>query len=246
MPYLNTLAVRYTYDARTRFRRYSHIPTQTSQHGAIAPVGMERNLDCWGEKTSDARDADRRHKQKRSRQDEAETSSSSSSSSSCSDRKRKKERKKEHKQEKGKGKKEKKEKKEEKAKKAKKAKREKKEKKARKERKAHDRTDSDGRDNDTQLPPTVYAPPPPDVAEEVPPPPPASCSMPGAMRPEQAEAERVAGQLIVKVWDPSLGVERSVRANGEVVEQCVSAACLSRSPARARARPEPTHRNPCD
>ena len=207
---------------------------------------LERNLDCWGERTSDARDADHRRKQKRSRQDEAETSSSSSSSSSCSDRERKKERKKAHKQEKGKGKKEKK-----KEKKAKKAKKAKKDKKARKERKADVRTgkdvraNADGRDNDTQLP-TVYAPPPPDVAEEVPLPTPASCSLPGAMRPEQAEAERVAGQRIVKVWDPSLGVERSVRANGEVVEQCVSAACLSRSPARARARPEPTQRNPCD
>ena len=191
---------------------------------------LERNLDCWGEKTSDH--ADRRHKQKRRRQDENETSSSSSSSSSSSDRKRQKRKRKKEKKEKKKAK---------KGKKEKKAKRE----KARKERKADDRADADGRDNNTQLP-TVYAPPPPDVAEEVPPPPPASCSLPGAMRPEQAEAERVAGQRIVKVWDPSLGVERSVRANGEVVEQCVSAACLSRCPARARARPEPTHRNPCD
>ena len=203
---------------------------------------LERNLDCWGEKTSDH--ADRRHKQKRSRQDEAESSSGSSSSSSSSDRKRKKERKKEHKQEKGKGKKEKKEKKTKREKREKREKKGKKEKKARKERKADDFS-SHAQETNTQLP-TVYAPPPPDVAEEVPPPTPASCSLPGAMRPEQAEAERLAGQRIVKVWDPSLGVERSVRANGEVVEQCVGAACLSRSPARARARPEPTHRNPCD
>ena len=179
---------------------------------------LERNLDCWGEKTSDR--ADRRHKQKRRRQDEAETSSSSSSSSSSSDRKRQKRKRKKEKKEKKKAK---------KGKKEKKAKKE----KARKDRKADDRADADSRD--TQLP-TVYAPPPPDVAEEVPLPTPASCSLPGAMRPQQAEAERVAGQRIVKVWDPSLGVERSVRANGEVVEQCVSAACLSRSPARARVK----------
>ena len=192
-------------------------------------VVLQRNLDCWGETTSavnsDTRpDADRHRQkhQKRSRRDEDETSSSSSSSSSGRER-RKRERKKERKQEKRKAKKEKREKKE---------KTEKKEKKARKERKAEDR------ENDThrQLP-TVYAPPPPDVvAEEAPPATPESCSLPGAKRPEQAEAERVAGQRIVTVWDPSLGIERSVRANGEVVEQCARASCLSRRPARARAR----------
>lgn len=189
---------------------------------------FQRNLDCWGETTSavnsDTRpDADRHRQkhQKRSRRDEDETSSSSSSSSSGRER-RKRERKKERKQEKRKAKKEKREKKE---------KTEKKEKKARKERKAEDR------ENDThrQLP-TVYAPPPPEVAEEAPPATPESCSLPGAKRPEQAEAERVAGQRIVTVWDPSLGIERSVRANGEVVEQCARASCLSRRPARARAR----------
>ena len=191
-------------------------------------VVLQRNLDCWGETTSavnsDTRpDADRHRQkhQKRSRRDEDETSSSSSSSSSGRER-RKRERKKERKQEKRKAKKEKREKKE---------KTEKKEKKARKERKAEDR------ENDThrQLP-TVYAPPPPEVAEEAPPATPESCSLPGAKRPEQAEAERVAGQRIVTVWDPSLGIERSVRANGEVVEQCARASCLSRRPARARAR----------
>jgi hypothetical protein len=189
---------------------------------------VQRNLDCWGDKTSavtsDTRpDADRHRQkhQKRSRRDEAETSSGSSSSSSTVRERRKRERKKERKQEK---------------RKAKKEKKEKKEQKARKERKAGGHVD--GRENDThrQLP-TVYAPPPPDVAAEAPPPTPEPCSLPGAKRPEQAEAERVAGQRVVKVWDPSLGVERSVRANGEVVEQCVRAACLmSRRPARARAR----------
>ena len=119
--------------------------------------------------------------------------------------------------------------------KAKKEKKEKKEKKVRKERRADGHVDDRESDTHRQLP-TVYAPPPPDVAEEVPPPTPAACSLPGAKRPEQAEAERVAGQRIVKVWDPSLGIERSVRANGEVIEQCVRAACFSRRPARARAR----------
>ena len=44
----------------------------------------------------------------------------------------------------------------------------------------------------------------------------------GAQRPEEAASERERLQKIHKVFDPSLGVERYVRASGEVVEQCVS------------------------
>ena len=44
----------------------------------------------------------------------------------------------------------------------------------------------------------------------------------GAQRPEDAQAEYERSQRIFTVFDPSLGVERQVRASGEVVEQCVS------------------------
>lgn len=44
----------------------------------------------------------------------------------------------------------------------------------------------------------------------------------GAQRPEDAAAEAERGQRIATCWDASLGVYRSVRENGEVVEQCVS------------------------
>ena len=44
----------------------------------------------------------------------------------------------------------------------------------------------------------------------------------GAMRPEQAEAERAAMQETRRVFDPHLGVERLVRLSGEVVEESVS------------------------
>jgi len=88
--------------------------------------------------------------------------------------------------------------------------------------------------------PTVYAPPPPE-ADEPPPEPPAR-SM-GAQRPEEAEAARLAGQRILKVWDPSLGVERSVRANGEIVEQCVSRAAAQQLQ-QDKARHVPTVSGP--
>ena len=44
----------------------------------------------------------------------------------------------------------------------------------------------------------------------------------GAQRPEDAQVEYERSQRIFTVFDPSLGVERQVRASGEVVEQCVS------------------------
>ena len=44
----------------------------------------------------------------------------------------------------------------------------------------------------------------------------------GAQRPEDAAAERERLQQIQRVWDPSLGVYRSVRLSGEVVEESVS------------------------
>ena len=44
----------------------------------------------------------------------------------------------------------------------------------------------------------------------------------GAQRPENAAAERERLQQIQRVWDPSLGVYRSVRLSGEVVEDSVS------------------------
>ena len=44
----------------------------------------------------------------------------------------------------------------------------------------------------------------------------------GAQRPEDAQAEYERSQQIFTVFDPSLGVERQVRASGEVVEQCIS------------------------
>ena len=44
----------------------------------------------------------------------------------------------------------------------------------------------------------------------------------GAQRPEEAEAERVAGQAVRRVFDPTLGVERLVKLSGEVVEESIS------------------------
>ena len=44
----------------------------------------------------------------------------------------------------------------------------------------------------------------------------------GAQRPEDAAAERERLQQIQRVWDPSLGVYRSLRLSGEVVEESVS------------------------
>ena len=46
----------------------------------------------------------------------------------------------------------------------------------------------------------------------------------GAQRPEDAAVEAERAQRIHSVFDPSLGVYRSVRESGEVVEQCVSRA----------------------
>ena len=42
------------------------------------------------------------------------------------------------------------------------------------------------------------------------------------MRPEEHAAEAAAMQRVQRVYDPSLGVERCVRLNGEVVEESVS------------------------
>ena len=49
----------------------------------------------------------------------------------------------------------------------------------------------------------------------------------GMMRPEEAARVEREGQAISRVYDPDLGVWRSVRANGQIVEECVSSASPS-------------------
>ncbi len=65
----------------------------------------------------------------------------------------------------------------------------------------------------------------------------------GAKRPEDAAADFERSQKIHRVFDPSLGVTRSVRASGEVVEEAVSRAeqqALMRAKARGPAAMPPT------
>jgi hypothetical protein len=61
----------------------------------------------------------------------------------------------------------------------------------------------------------------------------------GAQRPEEAKAEHERGQKIHRVFDASLGVHRSVRGSGEVVEESVSRG-EQQALMRAKARAVPT------